>query len=71
MQKNSEEQQKAPLTFRLNAPRVPLTNIGEQPFKSPPRGLVGGGGPQGLRPLPLDDPRRLLVYIFYILYTVK
>ena len=30
---NSEERQKAPLTFRLNAPQVSLTNTSEQVFR--------------------------------------
>ena len=64
--RNSEEQQKAPLTFRLNAPQVSLMNNGEQVLDRPLRGLgarraagdcgpyhgVGTAGRRGLRPLP-------------------
>ena len=40
---NADEQQRASLTLRLNAPQVPLPNTGEQPFLNRPlRGLVRG-----------------------------
>ena len=41
---------KAPLTFRLNAPRVPLRNTGEQFLESPLRGLVVAAGGRDCRP---------------------
>ena len=50
--RNSEEQQKAPLTFRLNAPQVSLMNNGEQVLDRPLRGLGA------LRPLPWGLARR-------------
>ena len=38
---------KVPLTFRLNAPRVPLTNTGEQVFREPASRSGCRGGRQG------------------------
>ena len=50
--RNSEEQQKATLTLRLDAPQVPLRNTGEQVFRETASRSGGAAGGRGLPPLP-------------------